>query len=74
MVDVGRGRPVRGAHGDPVWAEDRDFIDAVQGKENHIRCPYADAVETHRLALAVVESARSGVAVSIAPAREPAHV
>lgn len=74
MVDVGRGRPVRGAHGDPVWAEDRDFIDAVQGKENHIRCPYADAVETHRLALAVVESARSGAAVAIAPARELAHV
>ena len=31
MVDVGRGRPVRGADGDPVWREDRAFIDAVKG-------------------------------------------
>ncbi|MBJ6123284.1 glycosyltransferase [Sphingomonas mollis] len=63
MVDVGRGRPVRGAQGDPVWHEDRDFIDAVQGKENRIRCPYADAVETHRVALAIGESARTGTAI-----------
>jgi predicted dehydrogenase len=65
MVDVGRGRPVRGAQGDPVWHEDRDFIDAVQGKENRIRCPYADAVETHRVALAIGESARTGTAIAL---------
>ncbi|KQT57569.1 glycosyl transferase family 1 [Aureimonas sp. Leaf460] len=65
MVDVGRGRPVRGADGDPVWREDRDFVDAVRGGENRIRCPYADALETHRLALAVVESARSGEPVRL---------
>ncbi len=69
MVDVGRGRPVRGAEGDPVWREDRDFIDAVQGKENRIRCPYPDALATLRLALAVVESARTGVAIEL----ETAH-
>ncbi|WP_203234590.1 glycosyltransferase [Sphingomonas solaris] len=67
MVDVGRGRPVRGAQGDPVWREDRDFIDAVKGKENRIRCPYGEAVETHRLALAVGESARTGQAIAIGP-------
>jgi predicted dehydrogenase/glycosyltransferase involved in cell wall biosynthesis/threonine dehydrogenase-like Zn-dependent dehydrogenase len=65
MVDVGRGRPVRGADGDPVWREDRDFVDAVRGVENRIRCPYDDALATHRLALAVVSSARSG---------EPVHL
>ena len=65
MVDVGRGRPVRGAEGDPVWREDRDFIDAVQGKENRIRCPYAEALVTHRLALAVVESARTGQVIAM---------
>jgi predicted dehydrogenase/glycosyltransferase involved in cell wall biosynthesis/threonine dehydrogenase-like Zn-dependent dehydrogenase len=65
MVDVGRGRPVRRADGDPVWREDRDFIDAVRGGENRIRCPYDDALATHRLALAVVSSARSG---------EPVHL
>jgi len=56
---------VRGAQGDPVWHEDRDFIDAVQGKENRIRCPYADAVETHRVALAIGESARTGTAIAL---------
>ncbi|GAA3723067.1 hypothetical protein GCM10022268_34080 [Sphingomonas cynarae] len=65
MVDVGHGRPVRGTQGDPVWHEDRDFIDAVQGKENRIRCPYADAVETHRVALAIGESARTGAAIML---------
>ncbi len=69
MVDVGRGRPVRGADGDPVWREDRDFIDAVAGRENHIRCTYADALATHRLALAVSQSARSG---DVIPVKHPA--
>ncbi|WP_156421515.1 glycosyltransferase [Aureimonas sp. AU40] len=74
MVDVGRGRPVRGADGDPVWREDRDFVDAVAGRENRIRCPYRDAVATHRLALAVVESGRSGEVIELpldAPPRAP---
>ncbi len=79
MIDTGRGRPVRGNRGDPVWHEDRDFIDAVRGDENRIRCPYADAVATHRLALAVVRSARTGEPVTFAAtaastASEPAHV
>ncbi|WP_246705292.1 glycosyltransferase [Rhizobium sp. RM] len=65
MVDVGQGRPVRGAEGDPVWREDRDFIDAVRGAENNIRCPYSEAVATHQLALAVISSARSGSPVRI---------
>jgi predicted dehydrogenase/glycosyltransferase involved in cell wall biosynthesis/NADPH:quinone reductase-like Zn-dependent oxidoreductase len=68
MIDVGRGRPVRPAQGDPVWREDRDFIDAVRGGENRIRCPYPDAVVTHRLALAVMSSARSGEPVRLEPA------
>jgi predicted dehydrogenase/glycosyltransferase involved in cell wall biosynthesis len=76
MVDVGRGRPVRGADGDPVWREDRDFIDAVRGGENRIRCPYSEALGTHRLAIAVMSSARSGEPVHLeAPGlarREPA--
>ena len=76
MIDTGNGRPVRQAKGDPVEREDRDFIDAVQGKENRIRCPYADAVATHALALAVGESARSGQPVTFDTlvAKEPAHV
>jgi predicted dehydrogenase/threonine dehydrogenase-like Zn-dependent dehydrogenase len=65
MVDVGAGRPVRQAEGDPVWREDRDFVDAVRGGENHIRCDYADAMATHRLALSVSASAETGKAISI---------
>ena len=44
----------RGA--DPVWREDRDFIDAVAAVENRIRCPYGEALKTHRVALAIAQS------------------
>ena len=74
MIDVGRGRPVRGNQGDPVAQEDRDFIDAVQGKENRIRCPYPEALETLRLALAIEQSAAEGRAIDLTPAKEAAHV
>lgn len=65
MVDVGRGRPVRHADGDPVWREDRDFVEAVMGRDNRIRCPYAEALETHRVALAVTRSAQTGALVKM---------
>ena len=58
MVDVGQGRPVRAAHGDPFIREDRDFIDAVQGRANRIRAPYAEALKTHLLATETARSAR----------------
>ena len=66
MVDVGRGPA--GAWRE--WAirfgaRTGDFIDAVQGQENRIRCPYAEAVATHRLALAIGESARTGQAIAL---------
>ena len=59
-VDVGQGRPVQCAEGDPFAREDRDFIDAVQGKPNRIRAPYAEALRTHRVAVTAVRSAREG--------------
>ena len=65
MVDVGRGRPVTKAQGDPFVREDRDFIDAVQGKPNKIRAPYAEALKTHRLATAAARSAREGLAIEL---------
>lgn len=58
MVDIGQGRPVRAAQGDPFVREDRDFIDAVQGGPNRIRAPYAEALKTHRLATETARSAR----------------
>ena len=60
MIDVGQGRPIRKAEGDPFVREDRDFIDAVQGKANRIRVPYAEALRTHRLVTAAARSAREG--------------
>ena len=76
MIDTGHGRPVRPNGSDPVWHEDRDFIDAVRGGENRIRCPYPDALETLRLCLAAGESARTGQPVTFAQvqAKEPALV
>ncbi len=65
MVDVGAGRPVRRAEGDPVRREDRDFVDAVRGGENRIRCPYREALETHRAAIAIAQSAHSGMPISL---------
>ena len=65
MVDVGQGRPVRHAEGDPVWREDRDFVEAVMGRQNRIRCDYAEALETHRVALAITRSAQSGALVKM---------
>jgi len=66
MVDVGAGRPVRHAEGDPVWREDRDFIDAVRGAPSRIRCSYAEALKTHRIALAINQSAQRGQAIDLA--------
>src|SRR5215212_7098399 len=60
MIDVGQGRPVRKAQGDPFVREDRDFLDAIQGKANRIRAPYAEAARTHRLASAAAHSAAKG--------------
>jgi predicted dehydrogenase len=57
IVDVGRGRPVRQAQGDPFVREDRDFIDAVERKTNRIRSPYAEALRTHRVTTAIAQSA-----------------
>lgn len=66
MIDVGAGRPVRHAEGDPVWREDRDFIDAVRGAPSRIRCSYAEALKTHRIALAINQSAQTGQPIDLA--------
>ena len=41
-------------------AVDRAFVDAVRGHGDDIRVPYAEALRTHALALAVAESAATG--------------
>lgn len=58
-------RTLRKAQGDPFVREDRDFIDAVQGKPNRIRVPYHQALATHRLVTAAAQSAREGRIVEL---------
>jgi myo-inositol 2-dehydrogenase/D-chiro-inositol 1-dehydrogenase len=59
-------RDADGVHtipGDPEAARvavDRAFIDAVRGVGDDIRVPYAEALRTHAVALAVAESAATG--------------
>ena len=52
-------------------AVDRAFIHAVRGEDNDVRVPYAEALRTHALALAVAEAAATGRTVT--PAEEPAE-
>ncbi len=52
---------------DPFVREDRDFIDAVQGKPNRVRAPYAEALLTHRLAIGAARSAHEGRPVAVSP-------
>ncbi len=70
MIDVGAGRPVRRAEGDPVWRQDRDFVDAVRGCDNRIRCSYGEALETHRVALAIARSADVGQPIELTRSQE----
>ncbi len=60
MIDVGQGRPYSWPQSDPFVHEDRDFIDAVQGKANKIRCPYSEALKTHRVTTAAARSLAEG--------------
>jgi predicted dehydrogenase len=63
MIDVGRGRPVEAASGDPFLAELTDFLTAASGGPNNVRVPYAEALKTHRVAVTATESAEHGGAL-----------
>jgi predicted dehydrogenase len=66
VVDEGHGRAVEPVDIDPFAREDRDFIDAVQGKTNQIRVPHAEALRTHRLTTGAVRSARERQPIQVA--------
>ena len=70
-LDRGDGAAVTPAAFDAKRQVDRDFVDAVQGRENRIRAPYEEALATHRLACALALSAERGEAVE--PATVEAH-
>jgi predicted dehydrogenase len=50
----------REERGSAMERADRAFVDAVRGLDADLRSPYADALRSHELALAVAESAASG--------------
>ncbi|MDQ3476149.1 MAG: Gfo/Idh/MocA family oxidoreductase [Actinomycetota bacterium] len=54
---------------DAKIAVDRAFIDAVAGQGDDVRAPYAEAMHTHRLGLAIAESAATGQPVALRPPR-----
>ena len=68
MIDTGKGRHPQKARGDAVWRQDRDFIDAVRGKPNQIRTSYAEALETHRICVAITQSMQTGEVQRLVPA------
>jgi myo-inositol 2-dehydrogenase / D-chiro-inositol 1-dehydrogenase len=57
---------------DPIAAEDRAFVDAVRGVGDDVRAPYAEALRTHLLAVAVAEAAVSGGTVDLGRVAAPA--
>lgn len=67
MIDVGAGRPITPNGSDPVWRQDRAFVEAVMGRGNAIRCTYRDALDSLRVVDAVARSAATGGAVRLEP-------
>jgi predicted dehydrogenase len=71
VVDTG-GEPQRyRPEVDPRVLVDREFLDAVQGRRDGTRTPYAEAVATHRVGCAVTRSAATGRPVRLSPAATP---
>lgn len=62
-VATADGERVVQSDDDPIAREDRDFVDALRGHVERVRVPYAEALRTHALTLAVDRSAREGVPV-----------
>ena len=62
-ISTADGERVQQTDEDPVAREDRAFLDAVLGRGDDVRAPYADAVRSHALAWAADRSAREGRAL-----------
>jgi predicted dehydrogenase len=50
---------------DPIAVEDAAFVAAVRGDGDDVRAPYAEALHTHRLAVAVARAAADGGTVEL---------
>ncbi|MCH1867262.1 Gfo/Idh/MocA family protein [Nocardioides sp. CFH 31398] len=68
-VQEGLGAPqVTSPRVDPRVEVDRDFVAAVRGERDATRAPYADALRTHRVCVALAGSAASGRPVRVSGA------
>lgn len=65
VVDRGDKRKEYPVREDPRVVVDREFIEAVTGRRARTRTPYAEAVESLRLASAVAQSAREARPIRI---------
>jgi myo-inositol 2-dehydrogenase / D-chiro-inositol 1-dehydrogenase len=59
VVDDGSGPVVHEPEVDPMARQDRAFVDAVLGRGDDVRAPYAEALRTHRLAVAIATAAQA---------------
>ncbi|MGY1697019.1 hypothetical protein ACI780_19125 [Geodermatophilus sp. SYSU D00814] len=64
ITDADGERTVERAR-DPIEAEDAAFVAAVRGEGDDVRTPYAEALHTHRLAVAVAGAAAGGGTVAL---------
>ena len=64
-VDRGAGAVLTPAGTDPRLVVDAEFVAAVRGEREDTRAPYAEAVRSHLLGVAIAESARSGRPVRV---------
>jgi predicted dehydrogenase len=64
-LDDGRSRSTFEPSEDPRVTVDREFLEAVRGQRESTRAPYAEALRTHRLAVAIADSARTGSPVRL---------
>jgi predicted dehydrogenase len=65
VVDAGGGRQAYQPAVDGRVQVDRDFLDALTGRRQATRAPYAEAMASHRVGCAIVASAAGGRAVRL---------
>src|SRR5829696_294292 len=65
VVERDGEREVRTPEVDGHREVDREFLDAVRGRREATRAPYAEALSTHRVSCALAESAAMGKTVAV---------
>lgn len=72
VVERGSGQQTFPVREDPRVAVDRDFLGALRSGRAAV-APYVDALESHRLACAIADSARTGSVIRLADPPDPSR-